>query len=245
VEQTWYEDFALRCDERCCVPRALACAREPEGWLLVLQDLNVAGFSQRSSRLSEQELDGCLAWLAAFHATFVGVEPQGLWEQGTYWHLATRPDELAAVSDPALRAAAPELDRLMRAAQYRTLVHGDAKPENFCFAAPDTGGGVAALDFQYVGGGVGVQDVCYLLTSLDAAECERIAPRCLDRYFGHLQRELTLRRPQLNRAALEDEWRALFPVAWSDFHRFLAGWSPALADEDRYGRALFERWRRT
>ena len=26
--------------------------------------------------------------------------------------------------------------------------------------------------------------------------------------------------------ALESGWRALYPVAWTDFHRFIKGWSP-------------------
>ena len=57
---------------------------------------------------------------------------------------------------------APELDRRLRAARFQTLVHGDAKPANFCFDARR--GAVAAVDFQYVGGGCGMKDVAYLLS---------------------------------------------------------------------------------
>jgi hypothetical protein len=40
-----------------------------------------------------------LSWLAAFHAFFWGrPRPDGLWQQGTFWHLDTRQEELENVS---------------------------------------------------------------------------------------------------------------------------------------------------
>ena len=33
-------------------------------------------------------------------------------------------------------------------------------------------------------------------------------------------------RPELDAEALVSEWRDLYPLAWTDFHRFLKGWSP-------------------
>ena len=30
----------------------------------------------------------------------------------------------------------------------------------------------------------------------------------------------------LNPNKVETNWRALYPVAWTDFHRFIKGWSP-------------------
>ena len=43
----------------------------------------------------------------------------------------------------------------------------------------------------------------------------------LSTYFEYLQGALKERND-----ALEAEWRALYRVAWADFHRFLKGWSP-------------------
>ena len=81
------------------------------------------------------------------------------------------------------------------------------------------------MDLQYVGGGVGVQDVAYFLGScLGEEELARGADAHLDRYFEDLGRVLAERG--LESAAVEDEWRALWPFAWADFHRFLAGWAP-------------------
>ena len=240
VERVFYTRFAQRCTEACRVPRSLACEAHDQSWLFVLEDLDAAGFALRKSRLSEVELARCLGWLAGFHATFLATEPVGLWEQGTYWHLATRPDELERTRDGAMRAAAPELDRALRACRFRTLVHGDAKLENFCFR-PD--GSVAAVDFQYVGAGPGVRDVCYFLSSCLTQElCARDAERHLDTYFAALRSELAARHPDVNAHELESEWRTLFPAAWADFYRFLLGWSPELARSESYGRTLAQRW---
>jgi len=125
VELAWYRTLAARCDETCRIP-AFIDGRSANGqWLLLLEDLDDAGFPERRRRANGAELDVCLGWLAAFHARFLGVarEVQGLWKTGTYWHLATRPDELAAIDDAALRASAPILDRKLREAKFQTLVH--------------------------------------------------------------------------------------------------------------------------
>jgi len=225
VETAWYRHWSGRCDTTCRVPACLAVTSRDDETLMVFEDLDASGFPLRKTALSRHELCVCLDWLANFHATFLGVEPQGLWPQGTYWHLATRPDELAALDDPVLKEAAPRLDRLLRTGRFRTLVHGDAKLANFCFS--DDGLQVAAVDFQYVGGGCGMQDVAYFIGScLDEETCRVLVPELLDDYFAALQRALEARQVTLDRAALEAEWRCLFPVAWSDFHRFLKGWSP-------------------
>ena len=97
---------------------------------------------------------------------------------------------------------------------YRTFVHGDAKSDNFCFTKD--GRTVAAVDFQYVGGGVGPKDVAYLLHGLSP----RDEAHALETYFAEL-------RPRLEKdvaTPLEEEWRTLYPMARDDFRRFLDGW---------------------
>ena len=217
VEQAWYSDWATQCDSGCRVPRCFGAERSGDDWLFVLEDLDAAGFDHRSRWLSDTQLDACIRWLAHFHAGFLGLSPAGLWETGTYWHLHTRPDEFAAMPSGALRRAAPQIDLRLSAARFTTLVHGDAKPANFCFSAD--GRSVAAVDFQYVGGGCGMKDLAYLLSGED----RRATERGLDVYFDALRQALgEFEDP----ADVEREWRALFPWAWADFHRFLAGWAP-------------------
>ena len=194
-----------------------------EGWLLVLEDLDASGFAGRRAEVSQRDVELCLRWLAHFHAAFLGCTPHGLWPVGTYWHLETRPDELEVLADRALREAAPRIDALLNSARYKTLVHGDAKLANFCFGD----NAVAAVDFQYVGGGVGVKDVAYFLSSCwREPECMR---RLLEFYFAELGEALRQRRPEFSAASrreLEEEWRGLYEFAWADFYRFLAGWAP-------------------
>jgi glycine/D-amino acid oxidase-like deaminating enzyme len=225
VELCFYERYASRCGEDCRVARTLLCEQASDHWLFVLEDLDAAGFYERRHQLPQQALRACLTWLAQFHAKFMGEPAAGLWPVGTYWHLDTRPDELARSNDPQLRAAASQFDTQLQAARYRTLVHGDAKTENFCFTRDL--GHVAAVDFQYVGGGIGVQDVAYFFSScLDDRSCEQQAPALLDHYFAALQQALAAQHPNIDAAKLETEWRALYPVAWADFSRFMSGWAP-------------------
>ncbi|HET9932960.1 MAG TPA: phosphotransferase [Polyangiaceae bacterium] len=238
VEATFYRDFSSRCTEPCRVPRHLGAEARGESRVLVLEDIDFAGFPRRKRRVGASEAEACLRWLAAFHATFLGVEPTGLWKQGTYWHLATRPDELGALRFPELRRAASAIDERLRAAQFVTLVHGDAKLDNFCFSAV---GSVAAVDFQYVGAGPGVKDVVYLLSScFDGEENVAFAPALLDFYFHELSRNLEDQLSAAARGALEAEWRSLYAYAWADWERFLFGWAPH-EPRDRYAAAHTER----
>lgn len=225
IETKWYQQWSARCDEACRIPEFLAVDDSEEEVILLLEDLNASGFPARRSSLEWPQIEKCLRWLAEFHATFMGETPENLWETGTYWHLATRPDELKALDDVELRAAAPALDRTLSTATYRTFVHGDAKLANFCFS--ETGDCVAALDFQYVGGGCGMKDVAYFIGScLDEPACEAQESNLLDSYFTALCDALARRKPDIDASAVDAEWRALFPVAWTDFHRFLKGWCP-------------------
>jgi hypothetical protein len=185
VEREFYLRWAPRCDERCRVAKLIG----HRGDVMVLEDLG----TERT-----EDLERCVDWLVAFHLRFLGVEPAGLWKIGTYWHLATRPDELARMRDADLKRRAPELDRALRTAKLQTIVHGDAKPENFI--------GDAFVDFQYVGGGPGIIDVAYLLYG------ERDESRLRAAYLAKLPVEIAR------------EWGGLYDVARDDFRRFLDGW---------------------
>ena len=233
VETAFYRAVASRCDDSCRVASLLAArGGEAEGeWALVLEDLDAAGFDMRADEATPSQLDAALAWLASFHARFLGERTRGLWPVGTYWHLDTRRDELAAIADAELRAAAPRIAERLAAARYQTLVHGDAKDANFCFARD---GRVAAVDFQYTGGGTGVQDVAYLLYGRRDEPEDGIDHARLDTYFQALRRALAGRR-DVDAGGLEAEWRALYPVARLDFCRFLAGWRPAMWRADVRG----------
>jgi len=241
VELSFYQRFAKDCDAACRVPALLVGEARGDHFLFVLEDLGPAGFPARKARCTPPEIGACLNWLAAFHARFLGVAPAGLWKVGTYWHLATRPDELSRVKIESVRRAASSIDHRLNSARFQSLVHGDAKLENFCFST--SGQAVAAVDFQYVGGGVGVKDVAYFLSScLSAAECQSQIPGYLQFYFASLRADLSTKRnlPASEFDALELEWRALFSWAWSDFYRFLLGWAPAYSATDAYGESQLE-----
>lgn len=253
VEKNFYQSCGRRCGSESRVAAMLGAMKiaNDAGWIIVLEDLDAAGYSRRKTNLRPQDLRNCIDWIANFHAAFLGDPGTGLWEQGTYWHLETRPQEYAAMDDGPLKRSAAAIDRMLNDCSYQTLLHGDAKIANFCFANDGDGsndgnqgsdrinndrlaqGPVAAVDFQYVGRGCGMKDVVYFLTScLSDEQCERQWEPILDRYFDRLNRRLSDRLssggkdPLVSFSDLEHQWRRMFPVAWADFNRFLNGWSP-------------------
>jgi len=229
VESQWYENYSAQSQAR--LPHCYTTAQHEAESLIVLENLNLAGFRLRKEEINWLEIKNCLSWLAQFHASYLGEEPRGLWENGTYWHLDTRPQELEKLEDQALKEAAPEIDARLNNCKFKTLVHGDAKLANFCFA-PD--GSVAGVDFQYVGGGCGMKDVAYFVGScLDEKDCERLEAPILDHYFQALHAALGTKNE-----ALEQEWRTLYHWAWVDFHRFLKGWSPGHWKINSYSESL-------
>lgn len=227
VETAWYRSFAKRCDSDCRVPQCYGVEGSGHEVVILLEDLDAAGFAVRRHEVNAFELKQCLQWLAALHATFLEDAGAGLWESGTYWHLETRPDELQILKDEDadLYAAAEVIDGKLKASRYQTLVHGDAKLANFCFG--NDGGSVAAVDFQYVGRGCGMKDVAYFIGScLDEAGAAEQEAWLLDVYFDALEAAVLAKQPDVDISALEADWRGLYAVAWTDFHRFLKGWSP-------------------
>ena len=186
-----------------------------------MEDLDAAGFPQRGL-YDDSGVESCLTWLAHFHGKFLHKVPTGLWDVGTYWHLETRPDELNEMKNGDLKKYAAKIDQKLNSCKYLSIVHGDAKVANFCFSKDYRN--VAAVDFQYVGGGCGMKDVAYFLGScLDEYECERGESKYLDFYFSELKKAVA---PSINFSELEEEWREMYSWAWTDFYRFLLGWMP-------------------
>ena len=93
VEEAWYRHYSLE-SAPYRTARFIGADSRPDGQLIVMEDLDASGFHLRKHMVDLDEIKACLTWLANFHATWLGKSPEGLWEQGTYWHLKTRPEEL-------------------------------------------------------------------------------------------------------------------------------------------------------
>lgn len=238
VELNWYDDHAHHCLAR--VPKKHYLQVQQDQFLLLMEDLQLAGYSQVVSAPERNHISACLYWLAQFHAQHIGSEGRGLWPTGSYWHLETRPDEYHALQDIALKQSADKLDRVLSQAPYQTLIHGDAKLANFCFT-PD-GNKAAAVDFQYVGRGCAMKDVALFISSAVAPQdCAAMESELLDEYFLHLKGALSQSQPLLCPTEVERAWRPLFAIAWADFQRFVKGWNPGHWKINEYTESLTAR----
>lgn len=222
VETYWYQNFNHLCSSACKTPNFIGSFTEAKNQWIILEDLDTK-FPLRKDNLDLSEVKICLKWLANFHAKFLNKKPIGLWKTGSYWHLETRPDEFEKIQNKELKAKAHLIDDLLNNCKYKTLVHGDAKVANFCFA--ENANQIAVVDFQYVGAACGVKDVAYFLGScLSSFDCVLYEKELLNYYFLALQNASP---KTINFKALEQEWRQLFPLAVADFTRFLLGWMPS------------------
>ncbi len=228
VEGLWYQQFSSQCKAR--VPEGLSYEPGENSALMIMEDLAQAGFDTVLTEANALVIQRVLSWLAQFHAQYMSqgsnpAEQTGLWRKGTYWHLDTRPDELAVMEDERFKSMAQAIDDTLTNTTYQTIVHGDAKLANFCFS--DDLAGVAAVDFQYVGGGCGMKDVALFLSSVLAAdELDDTVEDYLEHYFAELERFLAQYRSEIDAREVKLQWRPLYEVAWADFLRFVKGWSP-------------------
>lgn len=223
VECNWYQKYAPQSKNGCRLPECYHILQGENEVILVMEDLDASGFNRRldPSSVNLNDVKNCLSWLASFHATYFQVDPEGLWETGTYWHLDTRPDEFDQMQNLPLKGVAYKIDSTLNQSKHQTLLHGDAKLANFCFGKA---GDVAAVDFQYVGRGCGMKDVAYLISScFDEEECERYEEELLNHYFSQLKLSMD---NSLDFQSVMTEWKSLYKYAWADFYRFLDGWSP-------------------
>ena len=55
VEQAFYQNFSSRCSDDCRVPSLLGTSRleDNQGWVIVLEDLDAAGFEVRKNRVCD------------------------------------------------------------------------------------------------------------------------------------------------------------------------------------------------
>jgi hypothetical protein len=214
VEMNWYKNYNSHID-KAYTPKFIASGEVEDYQYIILEDLGDKNFEIKKS-ITFKQVQLCLKWLASIHANYLGVSQKDLWNIGTYWHLDTRPDEFNQMKDLELKKAAKLIDQRLNKALYQTIIHGDAKLANFLISESKA----CAVDFQYVGGGSGIKDVAYFLSSIyNEDELFENETKCLDYYFQELNK-------LVKNLEIEKEWRDLYPFAWADFYRFLNGWSP-------------------
>lgn len=237
VERQWYQHWSKRCHKDTVIPVYYQSLDDKVAnqTIIILSDLDQAGFTKRYEKLDSIQALAVIKWLAIFHASFIKVNPnpqwpEGLWTKGTYWHLETRQEEYNAMPDSQLKRLAAHIDAKLTQCPFQTIVHGDAKVANFCFSeqsAPTCPPKVAAVDFQYVGGGVGIKDLIYFLGSaLSEHQLENGYESFINAYFSILCAELQTKFSTSEIVNIEQSWRELLPFAWADFQRFLVGWQP-------------------
>ncbi|MEG3757740.1 kinase [Pseudoalteromonas carrageenovora] len=225
VEYNFYKRYSPFLPSTAKSIECISAINNVDEYALVFKNFTQNGFAQAGS----QHVQAILKWLANFHAFNLNKPANGLWQQGNYWHLSTRPDEFNKLNEhddkkSDIKSAAHKIDKILQTSHYKTLIHGDAKLANF---AANEQSEILGYDFQYVGAGAGIIDVMYFMTScFNDEQLHDSADEYLAYYFTHLKSALTIYQPAINADDVTAQWQKLWPLAWADFYRFLAGWSP-------------------
>ena len=217
VERRFYQHFAKRASN-CAIPKC----HNADSNSLLLEDISDEYPIQISSISEWPRFALLIDWLANFHASFLQQvdENESLWTIGNYWHLGTRLEEWHSMPDSILKRKAFEIDKKLCEARFKTLCHGDSKFQNFAFSETSCVG----FDFQYCGFGVGVSDLVYLVSYLDADLAQQWHSKIQNSYFETLKANL---QNFQHFKALKDEWSELYSFCCADFLRFLHGWAGA------------------
>ncbi|TMS93903.1 DUF1679 domain-containing protein [Pseudoalteromonas sp. S201] len=242
VEYTFYQQFSHKLPKQAAAIECIKAINKGDEYALVFKDFSKQGYTQATT----ENIKAILKWLAQFHAFHLNAfhlntKFDGLWPQGSYWHLDTRPDEFNNLPEKSdIKQAASLLNSALKQCNYKTLIHGDAKLANF---SANSQGHIRGYDFQYVGAGVGMVDVMYFMTScLDDSELHKHAQTYLNYYFSQFKNALSHYQPAVNADDVIAQWAHLWPVAWADFYRFLLGWSPEHKKINGYMHAQVNNW---
>ncbi|SNX84004.1 uncharacterized protein MEPE_02712 [Melanopsichium pennsylvanicum] len=194
----------------------------------------LASFHARSWNIESTSSQSIASFCPPPSIAFKSWTGKGLWQQGGYHYLATRMQQLSSIHphhDPWGRLGLHSASILPFAVDYclsnpqdrsrLSLIHGDVKAANMAFSRD--GSSMAMYDFQYVGVGLGVQDLAkFLTTSIPSHYLKRKTgeEELLKTYHNFLVQRLP-KGAKYEFADLVTDWQ-LALVSWV---RFLAGWS--------------------
>ncbi|TXC85133.1 phosphotransferase [Luteibaculum oceani] len=222
-ELIWYRDMPMA--QQAGIPLAYGFEENNREIIIVLDDLESMGFVCNPQPLRSHHVKACLEFLVDFHIRNLNVNEA---HKGGYWHLETRPFEFDKMEGGFFKDNAQTWDQTIKNAQFKTIIHGDAKPANY---ALNNDNNVIAYDFQYWGQGIGTQDlVCYLYS---ICENQKDWTSYTNLYFDLLQQQMEFFEVEGGKEIVK-EWKAMVEVCKNDYQRFLLGWNPDHYKVSRY-----------